>query len=221
MPDSVLQIIQDAMDELSLPRLASVVGSSDPMARQMLSLFNAHGKELASDTDWTILDRVNVFPTVVDQAEYDLPGDFDHLVINTVWDRSQLTPVRGPISPAMWQTIKSGLIGNGIYFRRYRIVRGVNMAVRKFVIDPTPGTSGADLVFEYISNAWVSLNDGSSICTRVTNDTAASGSAAAAPCALCAVVGVPTSVSRRWALKGGIFALRSLLESDRLPAMRM
>ncbi|OJW29862.1 MAG: hypothetical protein BGO51_06175 [Rhodospirillales bacterium 69-11] len=141
------------------------------MARQMLSLFNAHGKELASDTDWTILDRVNVFPTVVDQAEYDLPGDFDHLVINTVWDRSQLTPVRGPISPAMWQTIKSGLIGNGIYFRRYRIVRGVNMAVRKFVIDPTPGTSGADLVFEYISNAWVSLNDGSSICTRVTNDT--------------------------------------------------
>lgn len=170
-PDNVLQIVQDAMDELSLPRLSSVFGNADAMARQMLSLFNAHGKELVGEADWTILDRVYVFTTVANQAEYALPDDFDHLVINTTWDRSMLTPVRGPISAAMWQTIKSGLIGNGIYFRRYRIVRGVSQAVRKFVIDPTPTTDGEELVFEYISNGWCSLADGSAINTRVQNDT--------------------------------------------------
>jgi hypothetical protein len=171
MADNVLQIIQDAMDELTLPRLESVVGNADPMARNMLSLFNAHGKELTSDNDWVVLERVYTFNTVADQAEYNLPDDYDHLVINTIWNQSQLTPVVGPISPQMWQTIKNGLIGNGIYFSRYRLMRGVSTATKKFVIDPPATSTGQPFVFEYVSKNWCGLADGSLFSNRVQNDT--------------------------------------------------
>ena len=57
----------------------------------------------------------------------------------------------------------------------------------------------------------------------MTNETSASGSAASAAFGSSAAAGggVPTSLSMRWALNGGILALRSLVVIDRLPAMRM
>src|SRR6478752_3109928 len=57
----------------------------------------------------------------------------------------------------------------------------------------------------------------------VTKETSASGSTASGLFGSSAAAGaaVPVSASMRWALKGGIFAERSLVVIDRLPEMRM
>jgi hypothetical protein len=77
-------------------------------------------------TGWEVLQRLHTFVSVQGTSEYDLPDDYDRLTLDTVWDRAQLTPMQGPLSPVLWQTIKSGLIGNGIYFSRYRVVRAAS-----------------------------------------------------------------------------------------------
>src|SRR3981081_3700979 len=57
----------------------------------------------------------------------------------------------------------------------------------------------------------------------VTNETSASGSTASGLFGSSEAAGAaaPTSVSMRWALNGGILALRSLVVIDKLPEIRM
>jgi len=171
MSFSLADIVQSACDELGLPRLPNVIGNTDAQARRMLALANRQGRDLVTQNTWVELQRLYSFDTVSGQAEYPLPDDFSRIVIDTIWDRSQLSPIKGPIQPATWQSIKSGIIGTGLYYRRYRVMRSVSSTAKKFVIDPTPGTSGDTLVFEYISKNWCQLQDGTASNDTFQNDT--------------------------------------------------
>lgn len=158
MDASALGIIDQAMGELGLTPASTLVGNIDPGATQMLAVLNRAGRQVRDDPDdgWEILQTLNLFNSVAGQQEYALPADYDRLTIDTVWDRNQLTPMQGPLSPALWQTIKSGLIGNGIYFSRYRISRSQQTILPKkvFILDPASATTGDPLVFEYQSKNW-------------------------------------------------------------------
>ena len=143
----------------------------DDGALQFLAVANAAAEDILDQGFWTVLEKVYVFNSVAGQQEYPLPDDYGNLVIDTVWDRSQLTPMQGPLSPALWQTIKSGLIGNGIYFTRYRVVRSVSKAAKVFVVDPPSPNTGSPLVFEYQSNQFAVLADGSATNDKFLNDT--------------------------------------------------
>lgn len=175
MDDSVLSIVQDACDEMGIDRPASLANATEVGARQLYTIANGCGKLIANEPEggWEVLQRLNLFTSVQGQAEYDLPADYGALTIDTVWDRSQLTPMQGPLSPALWQTIKSGLIGNGIYFTRYRIVRSqaTSTPKRKFILDPASPNSGSPLVFEYQSKNFAALTDLSATNDYFKNDT--------------------------------------------------
>lgn len=77
---------------------------------------------------------------------YDIPGDADKLIPGTMWDRSYRWQILGPLTPAQWQVLLSGLQPAGPR-RRYRIMDN------KFVINPIPYDSN-QLVYEYYSNQW-------------------------------------------------------------------
>lgn len=169
---TVLELANRTMDEMIHARVVSVVGNPDADARGMLQHINRQGRDLAKKGPvggWTILQRLHTFSTIASQEEYDLPADFGKLVINTVWDRTLITPMAGPLSAVAWQSIKSGLIGSGVYSKRWRIVRSTSTISRKFVIDPVP-TGVENLAFEYVSNGWVALADLSAVDTKVNND---------------------------------------------------
>lgn len=151
---SLLDMIEEVTDELELPRITTIIGSVDPQARRFLRLANRQGRALMREFDWIELQRLHTFSTVLNQSEYDFPDDYDRITIDTVWDRGMLTPIVGPIFPATWQAIKSGLIGSGIYFRRYRLLRSATTTTAKFTIDPPSPNAGDTLAFEYISNGW-------------------------------------------------------------------
>lgn len=164
MDASLLGLVTQGMSEMGLATPLTLIGNADLGAMQLLALANRAGRQCRDDPDsgWEVLQALNLFNSVAGQQEYNLPADYDRLTIDTVWDRNQLTPMQGPLSPALWQTIKSGLIGNGIYFSRYRISRSqqTNQPVKKFLLDPPSATTGDPLVFEYQSKNWT-WNSGS------------------------------------------------------------
>lgn len=174
LPDdnTFLDIATDAMNEIGVTCPAQLIGNVDAGALKIVACAKAAGKDItrAGEFGWCALERLWLFNSVQGQSEYALPSDYSRLMIDTVWDRSQLTPMQGPLSPALWQTIKSGLIGNGIYFSRYRVVRSVNLPVKTFVVDPPSPNNGSPLVFEYQSKNFAALSDYSGTAPYFQND---------------------------------------------------
>ena len=163
-------IINAVEDEARLERSNIIVGSQESQSRKLLSLANRAGREILRAHDWTFLIKEHNFDTVQGQEEYDLPADFQRLIINTVWEKDQFWPVRGSLSPQEWQFIKNSAVGSGLVNRRYRIKRGVSEAKKKFVIDATPGADGISLVFEYVTKNWIVGDDGVTEKNSFTND---------------------------------------------------
>lgn len=151
---SLLQIIQDATDELGLPRPAAVVSNTDNTVRALLRYANAEGKALARHkSSWAELQREHTFSTADGTAEYSLPDDFDRFIDDTAWDRANYWEMRGPLSPQDWQEVKSGLTQTAALRRRWRVKRAASGSAKVFFVDPTP-SSVDTLVFEYISSGW-------------------------------------------------------------------
>ena len=147
-------MLQRCAEVIGVPSPASVISNTDLTVKSLLAIANEEGEELMLYGNWVELERVHTFTTTASTAEYDLPDDFSRLVPNTEWDRSDLFPIWGPLSPVEWQAIKSGLIGSGVVHRRYRLSRSATTLLKVIHIDPTPTTTGDTLAFEYISTHW-------------------------------------------------------------------
>ena len=172
---SLLTIVQNAADIIGVDRPASVVSNADPQLRTMHALLNRAGRNLVKLRNtwgggWSVLEREHIFTTVGGQAEYDLPFDFGELIADTVWDRSNFFEARGPLSPQLWQQVKSGLLASAALRKRYRIKRSSTGMIKKFFIDPTPQASGEELVIEYLSERWVRDQAGSELRTGFEAD---------------------------------------------------
>ncbi len=143
---SLLTIVQDACDKVGIPRLASVVGSASPDARQMLALANAEGRELSRKTTWQVLTKEKTFTSDATEVQLgDVPSDFSFMVNETFFNRSRQRRVIGPLTPEEWQLQKATTAQ--IYFDQYRF-RG-----RDILLMPTP-TAGDTYAFEYVSTYW-------------------------------------------------------------------
>ncbi|MGI9417172.1 MAG: hypothetical protein ACR2RA_04970 [Geminicoccaceae bacterium] len=155
-----------------------MIGNTDTTVRQMLALLNREGKNLTKMRNqyngcWTILEREYTFTTTASEDEYALPDDFGDLLGDTVWDRDSFFEVRGPLAPAEWQAVKSGLAVTPSLRRRFRIKRIADFSdnTRKFNIDPEPTATGETLVFEYCSKEWTSNAAGSTFAASFSADT--------------------------------------------------
>jgi len=98
----------------------------------------------------------------VGQEAYAMPFDVDKLIPSTMWDRSYRWQILGPLTPAQWQVLLSGLQPAGPR-RRFRIMND------QFVINPVPYDSN-ELVYEYYSCNWC-MNSSYQTQPRWTSDT--------------------------------------------------
>jgi hypothetical protein len=155
---ALLLIVQAAVDELgSINRPTSVVGSSDAQVQQLLALANREGKELSAregrDGGWPQLRKEYTFSTAIGTASYAFPSDLQYFMNTTTWDRSQKWPLDGPISPQVWQVLKSGTVGSVGPRSRFRVMENL------IYIDPTPTTVNS-MVLEYYSDTWCESSGG-------------------------------------------------------------
>jgi hypothetical protein len=166
--DTVLQIVQDACNEIGITAPGVAVSSSDLQIIQLTALVNREGRELAGRYPWSSLVRQATFTTVAAEDQGTLIGDildatdgFKYIVNETVWDRSGKYALAGPTAGPRWQAEKSFSI-TGPY-NRYRIYGG------HFYLLPAPD-AGRTVAFEYLSENWASNDIGTVLRSRFTND---------------------------------------------------
>lgn len=164
---NLLVIVQTACDELGIPRPSAVVGSTNADALQLLSLVNRTGADLmgreGSAGGWPQLRAEHTFTQSIGTDNYAFPSDLQYFVNSTAWDRDQKWPLHGPVSPQVWQVVKSGTIGSVGPRTRFRMMGG------RIYLDPVP-TVANDLVFEYYKNTWCTDSSGVTYRERFAAD---------------------------------------------------
>lgn len=156
MARTLLELIQDAVDEIGIPRPSSIIGNVDDTSRQLLRLAVREGKEFHRRAHpkggWTKLHRQHTFTTEIGTPDYALPSDFEYFAQNTLWDGSAGWAIIGPISAAHQQALTYGVVGSGPRYKFF--VRN-----GRFYLDPTP--SGEVLIaYDYYSNYWCASSAG-------------------------------------------------------------
>lgn len=149
---TLLTMSNTIADRCRISRPATIIGNSNENARLILAMIEMTGTDIRDSFQWAELQKEYTFSTVDSQDAYALPADFNQVIYDTHWDRTQMWPLIGPISPQDWQWMKSGIAP---YTPRttYR-VKGYKDA--QFYIIPTPTADSDDdtLVFEYATKTW-------------------------------------------------------------------
>jgi len=149
-----LAIIQDASDEIGLPRPVSAISSSDTQVRQLVRQAQREGQMLARRHNWTALITEATHTTVATELQGVMttiaPG-FKWMVNNTQWNRSQQEAIGGPLTAPDWQILQSATI-TGPYYD-YRIQNG------NLFLYPAP-TAGDTIAFEFMSANWCQSSTG-------------------------------------------------------------
>jgi hypothetical protein len=150
---SVLEICQDAADELSVIR-PKVVGPDaiDPTAQKLFRHLVRTCRQVAGRRDWQILRREHTFVTSGSEAQTGaIPDDFLRFVPNTMVNRTKRTRVLGPLTPGEWQQITAT-----VYTSPYEkfIQRG------NAVLFTGSHAAGQTIAYEYITKAIGLSEDG-------------------------------------------------------------
>jgi len=145
---TLLSICQTALRETGQVNVpSSIVGNTNPLAVQLLALANRSGRTLALDYRWQALITTYTFPTVAGTTDYALPSDLHAFANLTFWDRTNIEQCEGPVSPVMWEGLRSGnAIGVGL--RKYFRVAG-----NLFSIYPTPAAAET-VAYQYYTANW-------------------------------------------------------------------
>ncbi len=134
---------------LQLPKPATLITNTDLNAVLILDLIKESVLKLRNEYPWPEMQREYAFALVTSTASYALPSDFNSVLSETHWNRTQKFPLVGPISPSDWQLLKSGQVAS-LPQQRFRVY---GITSTRFFVDPTPTASenGQIVVFEYIS----------------------------------------------------------------------
>ena len=153
---TLLTICQNVADFTGFERPTTVIENTDPIARQLLALAKREGTQLMRATAWPILLKEHTFSTSSGTAAYALPADFDRLVNETVYNRSDNDIFSGPLTPAEYQLQNYGTASSGTT-EKFRLKAASNAL--KFEIDPTP-SSTQTIGFEYVSSYYSQSSGG-------------------------------------------------------------
>lgn len=159
---SLLTIIQTAADRIGFVTPTSGVGSSDETSKQLVGLAGQEVAELARAHPWQALVKEKTFTATATEEQADaVPEDFDRFIPNTMYNRSRLRIVAGPLTAQEWQDLK-GRSAVVVYdaFRQ----RG-----NALLFQPVP-TAGQVYAYEYISKYPVVSQDGATFRRTFADD---------------------------------------------------
>jgi hypothetical protein len=151
---SLLTLIQNVCDELTLPRPSVVAGGTDQQIRQLFQLANTEGRSLAKRHGWQVLTSEQTFTTTATTVQVTasaIPSDFAWILPETMWNRTSRRRVYGPIDNQEWQEIQGSSI------------QSINPAfrIRSNTIHITPApTTGQTVAYEYVSKNWCQSSGG-------------------------------------------------------------
>ena len=141
--------INRALLACGMSKVADPYTSTDPAVVQMCSLLNDCLDELASLREWPHLMQEHTITVALgDTGEYPFPDDYDRMVEQTAWSKTDAIPLGGPVSPQIWQQFKNSDFTSNfyIYFREEE---------DHFWTWPQPPQVGKVINFKYASRRFV------------------------------------------------------------------
>ncbi|NTG09263.1 hypothetical protein [Rhizobium rhizogenes] len=159
---SLLTIIQNVCAELSIQIPGLVAANPDPTVMQLKQLSQRAAYALARDHDWSdLVVRRSFTATGVIPEPAEPPPDWERFIDNgAIWNNSRLWQLNGPVDAQAWQ--RNVIINSNPVPQIWRMLGG-KLAFY-------PNNIGETLSYEYISNAWVVVNGGSTYATTWAND---------------------------------------------------
>ncbi len=160
---SLLTIIQNVCAEINIDIPSQIMVSTDPKVTQLRILCQRAGYDLARDYDWSTLRVARSFPCTGAVPEpSEPPSDWERFMDNSViWNNSRLWQLNGPVDPMVWQ--RNLVINTNPVPQIWRMING-NLAIY-------PNVSGETVSYEYVSNAWIAVNGGTTYSDTWANDT--------------------------------------------------
>jgi len=144
---SLLTIAQDAASKIGLRRPASVLASSDREVIRLLNCIKEECVDLVESAYWEEIRAEQTFTAIAGSVQTGiLPSDYNRMVPETFWDRSNARLITNVASAVEWQNLKAiGYLGPEYKFT----VRGGSL----YILPEMAG--GETLAFEYISNNYI------------------------------------------------------------------
>lgn len=163
---TALSLVQNACSHLGITAPTALFSATDDQTIQLRNLMNMEGAELAkggpTDHAWQVLVTEKTFTTTAAAIQTGaVPTDFAFIVNDSLWNRTTMVKMEGPISAETWQTYQALTVVT-IPFAAFRF-RGGNL-----IIFPSP-TAGQTAAYEYVSKYWAS---GSQSAMTADSDTA-------------------------------------------------
>src|SRR5689334_9530145 len=104
----LLTLIQDAAVKVGVQRPDTVVSNTDVEVIELLAFAQEEGRELVKRGDWRMLRKESTYATLnAEEQTSFFPSDCDHIVADTIWNRTKRRPVYGPLSAQEWQAVKA------------------------------------------------------------------------------------------------------------------
>jgi len=147
---SAADIINQVSVEVGLAPSNDPYSSEDTDMLQLGYLLTIAGQELLLLYPWRDMVQSHQIQTQSsDTGDYPLPDDFNYMINQTGWERSENVPLIGPLSAQDWTYLLGRDLVNTTIYASFRLQDNL------FRIFPQPPPDGLDINFEYISTAWV------------------------------------------------------------------
>lgn len=164
---TLLQIIRAAYERTGRAAPNDVMGSGDKDVIQMRALLEEGLDQLAGRARWERITKEITWTTLGVEDQGDLYGTglgsgptaltaFRYWLPGTMWDRSNMRPLCGPVDPDDWQMYKAAVVTGPIYSFRQR---GGHL-----LVTPAP-TAGWTWAFEYLTENFIAAT-GSTLPTK-------------------------------------------------------
>jgi hypothetical protein len=163
---SLLTVVQYFCRRTNVPEPSTVIGTTDTQVKQIYSLLEEEGNDLAQRGAWQGITFEATHTTLAQEDQGAITSiatnGFRWIKNQTIWDRTLRLPVYGPLDAQDWQQTKAVQVSGPV--PRFRIRGG------KLLANPTP-TAGNTWAFEYLSNNWILGANGTTYKQYFTLDT--------------------------------------------------
>ena len=161
--DTAGEIINRVLAEVGIIPPADPFANRDAAVIQLTYLLTSVGRQLMKLHSWEFLQReYTIVTTALDTGKYPLPDDFDRMIPQTSWSRTQRVRVPGSVTPTVWQYLKGRNLVSSTIYAVFREVEN------QFWLYPQPPDAtvpeGLTIAFEYMSRGWV--QEASSVGTQ-------------------------------------------------------
>ncbi len=159
---TLLTVIQDAADLLTIPRPDAVFASTDAQITQLRGLLQATGNDLVAVHEWSSLVNQTTFTCAGTNAQTGTPpAGFDRMSDGVdIWNATRKQKIVGPVTAREWTDLITWTTST--YPQYWRLIAGV--------LNIYAPISGDTIRYEYVSKYWILAASGSTPTDAFTAD---------------------------------------------------